>query len=115
MSGQCHRPGKKGGEATGPDPTNRGKPGTKRHLVTDRRGTPLACCLSGANRNDTMLFEPLLDAIPAIRQPNGHRRKRPAKLHADKGYDIPRCRRALSQRHIMIRIASKVDGDAYEI
>ena len=39
-SAQC--PGKKGGHATGPDPTNRGKPGTKRHVVVDRRGTPLA-------------------------------------------------------------------------
>ena len=37
-----------------------------------------------------MLFEPLLAAIPLIRTPGGRRRKRPEKLHADKGYDIPR-------------------------
>jgi len=49
----------------------------------------------------------LIDAIPRIRQPNGRRRKRPAKLHADKAYDIPRCRTALTQRHIRIRIARK--------
>jgi transposase len=75
--------------------------------VTERGGLPLAKLLSGANRHDSVVFEPLLDAIPPIKQPNGHRRKRPAKAHADKAYDIPRCRRALSQRHIRVRIARK--------
>jgi IS5 family transposase len=54
-----------------------------------------------------MLFEALLDAIPAIKTPAGQRRKRPDKLHADKGYDYPRCRAALSKRHIKVRIARK--------
>ena len=54
-----------------------------------------------------MLFEEVLDAIPPIRTPSGRRRKRPAKLHADKGYDIPRCRTALRRRRIRIRIARK--------
>lgn len=49
----------------------------------------------------------MLDAVPAIKCPSGQRRKRPAKLHADKGYDYPRCRRALRRRHIKIRIARK--------
>jgi transposase len=75
--------------------------------VVDRRGRPLAALLSGANRHDSMVFEDLLDAIPPIRMPSGRRRKRPAKLHADKGYDIPRCRRALTRRHIRVRIARK--------
>ena len=100
-------PGQKGGDLVGPNPTDRGKPGTKRHVVVERRGLPLAHLLSGANRHDSVVFEPLLDAIPPIRQPNGRRRKRPDKLHADKGYDIPRCRRALTQRHIRVRIARK--------
>lgn len=53
------------------------------------------------------MFEEVLDAVPAIKCPSGQRRKRPAKLHADKGYDYPRCRRALRRRHIKIRIARK--------
>ena len=53
------------------------------------------------------MFEDLIDAIPPIRRPSGHRRKRPAKLHADKAYDIPRCRRALTRRRIKVRIARK--------
>lgn len=73
----------------------------------DRAGLPRAARLSGANRHDTMVFEEVLDAIPPIRTPAGRRRKRPAKLHADKAYDIPRCRQALRRRHIRVRIARK--------
>jgi transposase len=54
-----------------------------------------------------MLFEAVLDAVPLIRQPNRRRRKRPDKGHADKAYDIPRCRQALTRRHIKVRIARK--------
>lgn len=107
MSGQCECPSKKGGHATGPDPTNRGKPGTKRPGVADRRGTPLAAIVTGANRHDSIVFEELIDAIPAIKRPRGRPRKRPAKLHADKASDIPRCRRFLQRRRITIRIARK--------
>jgi transposase len=75
--------------------------------LTERGGLPLATLLTGANRHDSAVFEEVLDAVPPIKQPNGHRRKRPAKGHADKAYDIPRCRRALSTRHIRVRIARK--------
>jgi transposase len=54
-----------------------------------------------------MLFEAVLDAIPPIKTPAGRRRKRPDKGHADKAYDIPRCRQALTRRHIKVRIARK--------
>jgi transposase len=76
-------------------------------VVGDRQGIPLASLLTGANRHDSAVFEALLDAIPPIKQPNGRRRKRPAKVHADKAYDIPRCRQALRHRHIKVRIARK--------
>ena len=107
MPGQRQHPGQKGGGAVGPNPTDRGKPGTKRHIVTERGGIPLARCLTGANRHDSIVFNDLIDAVPPIRQPNGRRRKRPGKLHADKAYDMPRCRTALTHRHIRIRIARK--------
>jgi transposase len=102
---ECAR--KKGGDETGPNPTDKGKPGTKRHVVVDRRGIPLVALLSGANRHDSMLFERLITAIPPIKTVSGGRRKRPEKLHADKGYDIPRCRQFVGQRGIKCRIARK--------
>jgi transposase len=76
-------------------------------VIGDRGGIPLASLLTGANRHDSTVFEELIDAVPAIKQPSGQRRKRPAKLHADKAYDIPRCRRFLHRRRIGVRIARK--------
>ena len=62
--------------------------------------------VSGANRHDSLFVEPLLDSMPAIKRGGrGHPRRRPAKLHGDKGYDIPRVRRYLRHRGIIARIA----------
>lgn len=105
--GQRQRAGERGGQATGPNPTDRAKPGTKHHLVVDRHGLPLACGITGANRPDHTVFAALIAALPPIKQPNGRRRKRPLKLHADKGYAYPACRRFLRQRGIRCRIARK--------
>lgn len=54
-----------------------------------------------------MLFEPCVDAIPAIKGLYGRLRGRPYKLHADKGCDYPRCRRHLKKRGIVSRIAGR--------
>jgi transposase len=57
-----------------------------------------------------MLLEVMVDAVPPIKGPQGRPgrpRKRPAKLHLDKGYDYPRCRRALRRRGITPRIARR--------
>ncbi len=78
---------------TGPNPTDRGKLGSKIHLITDRNGLPLSLGISGANMHDSLGLEPLVRGIPPIRSSRGPRRRRPAKLHADKGYDYDGCRR----------------------
>ena len=39
-----------GGEETGKNPTDRGKSGSKIHLLVDQRGAPLAVLVSGANQ-----------------------------------------------------------------
>jgi hypothetical protein len=53
------------------------------------------------------MFEALIEAVPPIKQRRGRPRQRPDKLHADKAYDIPRCRRYLRRRGIRNRIARK--------
>jgi hypothetical protein len=63
--------------------------------------------MSGANRNDHLLLEAVLDAIPPIRRPTGGPRRRPDKLHADKACDYPASRRACRKRHITARIARR--------
>ncbi len=45
--------GRKGGPLTGPNPTYRGKLGSKIHLITDRSGLPLLLGISGANMHDS--------------------------------------------------------------
>ncbi|MFD1734143.1 IS5 family transposase [Deinococcus malanensis] len=88
-----------GGKQTGRDPTNRGKLGTKRHLVVDRSGLPLAVVISASNVHDSKMLEAAIDAVPGLRNGKGGQpRKRPTKLHADKGYDYTRCRHALYVR-----------------
>ena len=54
-----------------------------------------------------MVFESLIDAIPAIPGLPGQPRKRPDRLHADKGYDYRRCRDHLRRRGIQARIARR--------
>jgi len=108
--GQLERARQAGGERTGPNPTDRGKSGSKYHLLVDRRGIPLAVELSAANTHDSLLLEAMVDAIPPVKGPRGRPgrpRRRPAKLHCDKGYDYPRCRRALRRRGITPRIARR--------
>jgi transposase len=71
---------------------------------------PLAVGLSAANTHDSQLLEELVDAVPPVIGPRGRPgrpRRRPAKLHADKGYDYPGCRRALRRRGITARIARR--------
>ncbi len=94
-----------GGPLTGPNPTDRGKNGSKIHLICDRSGLPISLAVSGANLHDSQALEPLVLGIPPIRSHRGPRRRRPAKLHGDKGYDYDRLRRWLRARGIVPRIA----------
>lgn len=97
----------KGGEATGPNPTDRGWLGTKHHLLVHRNDIPLAALVSPANWHDSRTLEPLLDAIQPIKGLWGRPRKRPEKLHGDKGYDFDRCRDACRRGGITPRIARR--------
>ena len=106
-AGQFQSGCQKGGAETGPNPTDRGKPGTRRHLVTDAQGTPLGLTLSGVNRHDSMMLAPTLDAVPGVRNGQGRPRRRPSKLHADKAYDHKRCRTQCRARSVTPRIARR--------
>lgn len=76
--------------------------------MVDAQGIPFAVALTAANVHDCQLFETLLDAIPPLKGPGpGRPRRRPAKLHADKGYDFKKCRAACRARGIIPRIARR--------
>ena len=81
--------GRTGGEHTGPNPVDRGRPGSKHHLITNRNGIPLVVGLTAANVNDCKMLEYMLDHLPSLRNLHGRPTCRPQKLHADKGYTVP--------------------------
>lgn len=58
-----------------------------------------------ASRHDSMVFDALVDAIPAIPDLPVRPRQLPHKLHTDKGYDSRRSREHLQRRGILIRIS----------
>jgi putative transposase len=94
-----------GGAATGPDPTNRGKLGTKRHVLADRRGAPLGVVLSAANHTDMKLADAVLDSVVVARPAPtaGH----PQHLCRDKGFDFPETDRAAQARGYRLHTARK--------
>ncbi len=97
-----------GGQLTGPDPTNRGKRGCKRHVLVDRDGLPLTAVISAANVHDSRMLEAAVDAVPGVRGCRGGMpRKHLYQLHADKGYDFRRGRQSLYGRRIVPRIARR--------
>ena len=76
----CSVRAKRGGELTGPNPTDRGKAGTKYHVVVATDGLPLGVVPSAANVHDTRLFPHLLRLAQVVCAAIG-------RLYADAGYD----------------------------
>jgi transposase len=76
----CSVRAERGGELTGPNPTDRGKAGTKYHVVASTDGLPLAAIPSAANVHDTRLFPHLLRLAQVVCAAIG-------QLYADAGYD----------------------------
>jgi hypothetical protein len=76
-------------------------------LVCDGGALPLTAAVTAANTANTTMFAAVLDDVPPIRTPSGRRRRRPAKVDADKGYDSRANRAWLRRRGIRARIARR--------
>jgi transposase len=101
------RASEKRGLKTGRSPVDRGRRGSKHHLLVDAGGLPLAWTLTGGNRNDVTQLLALLDQVPPVRGRPGRPRRRPQALLADRGYDHDKYRRLLWQRGIKPLIARR--------
>jgi transposase len=88
-----------GGEMAGRSPVDRGKQGLKRSLAVDATGIPLATIMAPANRHDSPLLEPTLDALGGV--------DRPMTVHLDRGYDSGVTRQRLAERGLTAAIAAK--------
>jgi putative transposase len=72
---------------TGPNPTDRGKLGTKRHVLTDGQGIPLSVVITAANTHDMKAAISTLDNI-VVKRPSYKMCKTKQNLCLDKGYDF---------------------------
>jgi putative transposase len=91
-------------EQTGANPTDRAKCGTKRHLVTDGTGVPIACILSEANRTDMKKLANLLDAV-VVERPDSEQH-----LTLDRGYDYASCRQTAADHGYVVHIPPKASA-----
>jgi putative transposase len=85
-----------GGRATGANPTDRSKRGTKRSQLSEGHGLPIALVIDGANVHDTNLVALTLDAI-ILQRPRPTEQK-PQHLCLDAGYAGERTENAVTGR-----------------
>ena len=91
-----------GGEATGPSPVDRAKAGTKRSVLTDRRGAPLAISVMGANTPDKTLALETVDGIGVARPERGVYRLH--HLCLDKGSEYEEVSAGMLERDYILHL-----------
>lgn len=91
--GRWAKPGS-GGKKTGKNPTDRGKSGTKKSVLVEGDGGPLAVAIAGANVPDCKLLAETIEAV-VVERPD------PAEVEQhlclDAGYDNPSGRQAVEK------------------
>lgn len=101
------RTGDERAELTGPNPDDRGKNGSKTHLITERTGPPRLSRSVPSTSMTAWCWSRWCAASRRSVPGAGTRRRRPARLHGDKGYDYPYLRTFLRGRGIVARIARR--------
>jgi transposase len=99
----CITKAPRGGEKAGRNPVDRGKEGIKRSMAVDERGIPLGAVTAPANRHDSPLLDPTLDAVAETLGvlPEG------TSVHLDRGYDSDLTRERLEHRRLSWEISKK--------
>lgn len=96
-----------GGDDTGPNPTDRGKSGSKHHVMTDARGIPLSMTVTAANVNEVTQALSVLAAMPPVDGKPGPKRQKPKRLQGDRGYDSEPLRQFLHRLGITPVLAAR--------
>jgi transposase len=96
-----------GVEGSGPNPTDRARPGVKHHVVTDANGIPLATDVTAANAPDVTELLGLVDSIAPVGGKPGRPRRRPDEVYGDRAYDSQPHRERLRGRGIGPRLAKR--------
>ena len=99
-----------GGHKAGRSPVDRGKRGIKRSVVVDAEGIPLGVVSAPANRHDSPLLAPTLEALEALGLP-----PEPVSVYLDRGYDSSLTRRLLQERGLVGEISEKGKPDPLRV
>ena len=98
----CITKAPRGGEQAGRNPVDRGKWGLKRSTAVDAAGIPLGAVAAPANRHDSPLLAPTLDALAGLGPLPA-----PMTVHIDRGYDSGLTRERLTARGLRAAIAPR--------
>jgi transposase len=96
-----------GVEGSGPNPTDRGRPGVKHHALVDRHSIPLAGVVTPANTPEVKALLPLVDSAGPLDDDTGEPQHRPGEVDADRAYDSEPHRQALRDRGIEPKLAKR--------
>jgi transposase len=96
-----------GVEESGPNPTDRGRPGVKHHVLVDGHGIPVAVDVTPANVPEINELLPLVDSAGPLDEQTGEPQHRPERVYGDRGYDSEPHRDELRQREIEPRLAKR--------
>lgn len=98
-----------GVDGSGPNPTDRGRPGVKHHVLVDAAGVPLAGEVTGANVPDAAGTLPLLDSAGPVDPTGGAAGPggRPGELYGDRAYDAEALRDAVREREVEPKLAKR--------
>jgi putative transposase len=83
------------GGKNGPNPTDRGKSGAKRSLLTEGHGIPSGLAIAGANHNDMKLVRTTIESMVIKRPETSETEKQ--NMCLDKGYDYDEVREILAE------------------
>ncbi|MGF6946989.1 transposase [Streptomyces auratus] len=92
-----------GGDKAGRSPVDRGKQGLKRSVASDACGVPLGIVSDGANRHDSPLLDPTLDAAKA----QVGEMPTTVNVNLDCGYDSVKSRGLITELGFTAEIARK--------
>ena len=105
---------------TGHNPVDRSKLGTKRHILTDKKGIPLSVVISSANTHDIKLVTDVVDNT-VIKRPSSYKTKKTGRgrrknqhLCLDKAYNSKQEEQELIKRGYVLHIPTKRKEDKNE-
>src|SRR5215210_6287609 len=91
------------------NPTDRGKLGTKRHVLTDKKGIPLSVVITAANTHDMKAAIKTIDGILIKRRRISSQKQ---NLCLDKGYDFQEIEHESIKRYYIPHIRQRGEDNS---